>query len=230
MKNIIYKTILPIYSKINRMINPSSKFKYGSSNSSDPVSRKFGLDRGHPVDRYYIDKFIQDNKKLITGKCLEIGDDRYSKKYGQNISKIDILDINIKNKSANIHADLRSAPNIKNDTYDCLIITQVLGMIDNVDNFISECYRILKPNGTLLLTTSAIAPQIDHKLSYWRFTEQSIKYLLNKKFKKIEINSFGNAYIGQAIWLGMSQEDINKDLLDIKDIQFQCIVGAIATK
>lgn len=229
MKNLIYKIIIPLYSRFNRFIKPSGNFKL-AVNDVEPMSRKFGIDRGTPVDRYYIEKYLAENKKYITGSVLEIGDDRYTKMFGENVTKSDILDINKNNKVANIHADLRRMPNLNNNSYDCIILTQVLGMVDDVNSVLSECYRILKPNGTLILTTSAISPQIDHEFSYWRFTEQSIRYLLDKKFKKIKVSSFGNAYVGQAIWVGMAQEDINKKFLEVNDRQFQCIVVAKATK
>lgn len=34
---------------------------------TEPISRKFGFDRGCPIDRYYIDSFLKQNQNLITG-------------------------------------------------------------------------------------------------------------------------------------------------------------------
>jgi ubiquinone/menaquinone biosynthesis C-methylase UbiE len=103
-------------------------------------------------------------------------------------------------------------------------------MIDDCDKVIAECYRILKPGGSLLITSSCISPQIDYELSYWRFTIKSLEFILRKQFKHVKTTAYGNAYIGQALWVGMVQEDINKSFLDIYDKQFQCITAAVATK
>ena len=49
-----------------------------------PVSRLFGFDRGMPLDRYYIEKFLQEHSSCITGDVLEVADDGYTRKFGHN--------------------------------------------------------------------------------------------------------------------------------------------------
>ena len=40
----------------------------------NPVSREFGFDRGTPIDRYYIEKFLGENADKIKGNILEIAE------------------------------------------------------------------------------------------------------------------------------------------------------------
>jgi hypothetical protein len=47
-----------------------------------PVSRNFGYDRGLPVDRYYIEGFLDRHKSDVRGHVLEVGDDSYTRRYG----------------------------------------------------------------------------------------------------------------------------------------------------
>jgi hypothetical protein len=54
----------------------------GDFNRTSPYSKQFGYDRGGPVDRYYIENFLQKNASLIHGRVLEIGDNEYTLKYG----------------------------------------------------------------------------------------------------------------------------------------------------
>lgn len=231
MKQYIYETILLFYSGLNRVLKPVNKNKF-IIREIEPVSRKFGIDRGKPIDRYYIEKFMKSNRKYIKGVCLEVGDSRYTKQFGTKVIVSDVLDVNQNNKQANIIADLRDLSNVRSNTYDCIILTQVIGMIDDLDRVVSECNRVLKTDGVLLITTSAIAPQIDFNFSFWRFTEKSLAYLLRKRFQKKNtiICSYGNAYIGQGIWLGLALEDINMSVINKHDKQFQCIVAARAIK
>lgn len=42
---------------------------------------------------------------------------------------------------------------IKNDTFDCIVATEVIEHLPNPKSFLKECYRILKKNGKLVLTT-----------------------------------------------------------------------------
>lgn len=231
MKQKLMQSLNTIRGKINRTIKPVESLLV--TKSTKPISTKFGFDRGKPIDRYWIEKFIKANKNYIKGRCLEIGDSRYTQLFGENrITKIDVLDIDKKNKTANIYADLRKMPNIVSNTYDCIILTHVLGMVDNLNSAVSELHRILKPGGTILATSASLSPTYDLTSNYWRFTVAGFRYLFSKKFtpKKINALSYGNVLTGQYFWVGLSSEDLKLKDLDYDDPSFPCIVAIRATK
>lgn len=204
-----------------RTLKPKSGY------SLAPLSAKFGFDRGTPIDRLWIENFLETNCHFITGHVLEITDATYTKKFGQ--AKIsDVLDINPKNTKANIIGDLRNLKNIKNNTYDCIILTHVLGLIDDLPSAVSEIHRILKVGGTVLVTSSCLSPDYDHQ-AYWRFTENGLRYLFDKKFS-VTTNSYGNVLAGQAFWVGMSQQDLTAEQLNFNDPRYPCVVTLCATK
>src|SRR5215207_1238199 len=57
-----------------------------------PYSRNFGLERGSPVGRYYVEKFLRENADSILGRCLEFGEDRY-KSYFPEATEYEITDV-----------------------------------------------------------------------------------------------------------------------------------------
>lgn len=231
MKQLLLPYVLPLIGFVNRLINPIANHK-NILTSTNPLSRKFGIDRGTPIDRYYIDKFIQENGAFIKGRCLEIDDNRYTTKYGTGVVVSDVLDVVETNRNANIIGDLRHVPQIKSDTYDCIILTQVLGMIDDLDATISELHRILKKGGVLLITTSALSPCVSYDLSFWRFTVPSLRYILTKKFDKkdISVTSYGNALTSQLFYIGGVQEDITPEQLNVNDRVFPTLIVAKGVK
>ncbi len=198
-----------------------------------PISIMYGFDRGKPIDRYYIEKFLYQHADSIQGVCLEITDATYTKKYGgSRVTKSEVLDIDKNNKNATIYGDLRKLRGIKANTYDCLIITQTLVMIDDYQAAIKECKRILKPGGTLLVTMPCLSPVWNINNHMWRFTSASAKYIFNKFFseEKLQIKTYGNALSGQAFWVGMAIEDLTQKELDHNDPYFPVIVTVAATK
>jgi len=197
-----------------------------------PLSRKFGLDRGTPIDRYYIEEYLQKNAKHIKGVCLEIGDNRYTNQFGTAVTKSVVLDVNTKNPKADIIGDLRHAPQIKSNTFDCILLTQVIGMIDDLDSVMKECHRILRPNGVLIITTSSLAPVIDYDYSFWRFTVKSLEYLFTKQFNKknVQVESYGNALTSIYYYVGGVQEELAKKELEYNDKYFPCIIAGKAVK
>ena len=72
-----------------RLIRP--KFLYFLSNSTKPISPIYGMERGSPIDRFYIEKFLKSNERYIKGECLELLNNNYTLKYGkEKVSKSDI--------------------------------------------------------------------------------------------------------------------------------------------
>lgn len=201
-----------------------------------PISNIYGFDRGIPIDRYYIDKFLQENKSFIKGHCLEILNDSYTKKYGGfSVTKSDVLDINMNNKDANIHGDLRNLENIPDEKYDCIILTQVLQFIDDYEKAISEVRRILKTGGVLLATLPSMS-RIDVAAGlgndFWRLTPAGARFVFLKYFedRKLNVKGYGNASAGLGFWVGLAQEDTRKTSLDFNDPNFPIIVSIKAIK
>ena len=197
-----------------------------------PISKKYGMNRGSPVDRYYMRDFLSKNRDDIRGTCLEIKDNHYSQEYGSGIEKSDILDIDYANKEANLHGDLRSLDKIPDNTYDCIILTQVLQYIDNTSSAISECHRILKPGGTLLITVPAMS-RLDPKApECWRFTSNGLSFILDPIFKKekVDIKVYGNVLTGLGFWVGQSTEEFSIKELDYFDPMFPILITARVTK
>ncbi len=229
----ILKIIFKVRATLNRILRPGNTY-YLAKRDVNPISGKFGFDRGKPIDRYYIEMFMESRKEYVKGRVLEITDPEYSLRYGgKRIKKTDVLDINPKNKKANIHGDLRNLKGkIKNATYDTIILTHVLGLIDDYGAVLMECSRILKPGGRLLFTGSCLGPILENNDVYWRFTPNSLKYIFEKYFQpsSLDIKSYGNALAGQAFYVGMAQEDLTKKELSFEDKRFPLIVSAVAIK
>lgn len=223
----ILNTLRPIRASIMKVIRPKSGY------SLLPISTKFGFDRGTPVDRFYIESFLKENAGKIKGDCLEIHDTNYTKKFGaKNVTRADALDFDVNNKQANIHGDLRNLSTIASNSYDTIILTHTLGVIDDFQSAINECYRVLKPGGTILVTVSAIGVAQDVKMAYWRFTETSLRYSFEKCFKKenIEVKSYGNVLAGQAFWVGLAAEELKKEELVFNDPRYAVVVALVAQK
>ena len=52
-----------------------------------------GSTAGSPIDRYYIEKFLHANRDLIRGRVLEIGDSGYTRKFGRDVERADVLSV-----------------------------------------------------------------------------------------------------------------------------------------
>lgn len=210
-----------------------SRASYMRARSRKPISTRYGFDRGKPVDRLFIEQFLEKNKQAIYGKCLEVVDNSYTVRFGgSRVTTSDVIDI-FPTAKANICGDLRNlSGHIADNEYDCLIVTQTFNVIDDYQSAISECRRILKPGGTLLVTMPTVSPAWNLAINLWRFTPRSARYVFEKFFdaNRIEVSALGNKIVTEAFWMGMAAEDMNSEELALQDETFPLIVGIKAVK
>lgn len=211
-------------------------FDWGDFGRMDPVSRDWGYDRGGPVDRYYIEGFIRANSSGVLGTVLEVQEDDLSRAYGAlRVARADIVDINDANARATVLADLRWAPQIPSDTYDCIIITQTLHVIDDMQGVLKECFRVLKPGGTLLATfpaASRVCLEYGADGDLWRLTPAGVRALLEAVFGvgAVEITPYGNVQSNVAFLHGLGQAELTRTQLDAFDPYYPALTGGRAIK
>ena len=113
-----------------------------------PVSKVFALDRGIPIDRVYIEDFLSKNRDAIKGIVCEIADNSYSKKFGSDVEKYEILHYTDDNPNATIIGDLSDTSTIPQNRIDCFILTQTLNFIYDFKSAIRGVHYML--NGGVL--------------------------------------------------------------------------------
>ncbi|ANE49633.1 glycosyltransferase [Flavisolibacter tropicus] len=211
------------------------KVKKGDFNRVSPLSEEFGYDRGGPIDRYYIEKFLLHNAFAIKGRVLEIGDNFYTTKYGGTyVQKSDVLNI-YETPLATIVADLSDAHQLPNNAFDCIILTQTLQFIYDYKKAIETCYRILKPGGLLLLTVPGIS-NIDHDewkdFWLWSFTSKSVERILLECFSPdaINVQTHGNVLSATSFLYGMGVIELTNHQLNYTDPHYQLVITATAKK
>jgi SAM-dependent methyltransferase len=199
-----------------------------------PISSDFGYDRGTPIDRYYIERFLTEHRNSIRGHVLEVKDATYTERFGTAVRKQDVLDIDPLNPLATVVADLAAADGIGDGTFDCLILTQTLQYIYAVRAALSHARRILKPGGTLLATVPTLSAIADDgvRTDYWRFTPASCTELFGDVFgrESIRVRAYGNVVAATAFLVGFAREELTTEELETTDGRFSILVAVHAVK
>lgn len=74
----------------------------------------------------------------------------------------------------------------EDSSYSAVLSTQVLEHIGNPAAYLQECFRILKPGGTLILTTHGLFPEHKCPDDYFRWTSQGLQTLATSVGFQIE--------------------------------------------
>jgi glycosyltransferase involved in cell wall biosynthesis len=215
---------------------PVGSIDFGHLGTTRPISLNFGFDRGTPIDRYYVEQFLNARAHDIKGHVLEVGDDTYSRRYGAAaVSKQDVLHVDPRNANATIVGDLSAPDVLPDDAFDCIVLTQTLQLIFELKDAVMRLHAALKPGGVLLLTVPGIS-QIDRQewanAWCWAFTARSVRRLFEATFAPdaLEIESHGNVFAAVAYLSGAALEDIDTAKLQVQDPAYPLILTLRAQK
>jgi SAM-dependent methyltransferase len=216
---------------------PVGQVSFGDLRRVAPISRRFGYDRGWPIDRYYIENFLARQADDIRGHVLEIKDASYTSEYGgSRVEVSDVLDMAEHNPQATLVADLTCADHVPSDTFDCIILTQTLQFIYDVRAALHTLYRILKPGGVLLATFPGITQIARYDMErwgeYWRFTTLSSRKLFAEVFPEncITIQAYGNVLTAIAFLHGLLTSELRREDLDYHDHDYEVLITIRARK
>ncbi|MDP2233920.1 MAG: methyltransferase domain-containing protein [Actinomycetota bacterium] len=200
-----------------------------------PINPGYGSHLGTTIDRYYERRFLCENGSYIRGTVLEVGDRNSTDLYGSKVTSVDVLDVAAK-PGVDIVADLASCPQIESDTYDCVLLTQVLHVIYDMESVVAEVHRILKPGGSVVCTMAGIAQvnrgALEDYGDRWRLTSLSASELFATSFRPdhIQVRTYGNAHSACCFMQGIPAERVNRTRIDRWEPDYQLMVAVIATK
>ncbi|MBA2516776.1 MAG: methyltransferase domain-containing protein [Solirubrobacterales bacterium] len=230
------------------------RVRFGNLRRLAPVSRCFGFDRGLPIDRYYIEAFLRRHGNAagygagdIRGRVLEVGGDEYARRFGgwspedaeaahSAVSALDVLHVDTSNATATIIGDLVTGANLPSESFDCVICTQTLHVVYDVDAAVHTLHRILKPGGVALVTVAGISqvcrPDRDLWGDYWRFTTLSARRLFEGAFPAagLRVEAAGNVLAAVSFLQGLAAGELRPHELDSRDPDYEMLITIRAVK
>lgn len=214
----------------------SHAVRMGRLRRTTPIDPQWGSGRGTPIDRIYIEQFLERHLDDIRGRALEVKSPRYLDRYGDRVEHVEILDIDASNPRATIVADLQQGSEIASDAYDCAILTQVLHFVFDVPAALRTLHRILAPGGVLLATVPGItrvpAHEAERSTDWWRLTAVSARRLAGDAFgaEAVEVETFGNVLSASALLYGLAAEELRASELAAHDPAYEVTIGIRAVK
>jgi SAM-dependent methyltransferase len=201
---------------------------------TSPLSDDWGYGRGHPIDRFYIDSFLRAHAADVQGNVLEVKEPLYTQRYGHEVARSDVLDIDAANERATIVGDLGEPNSLPAQRYDCVLLTQTLQYVLDAAVAVANVHRALTPGGVVLATVPGVnrADEDPASPSLWSFTAAGAKRLFEETFggANVAVQSYGNVLASSAFLYGMAREELTAAELDAHDVRFPVIVAVRALR
>ncbi len=203
----------------------------------EPVSRLYGADRGKPVDRWYIERFLAANRADVRGRVLEVAETTYTEWYGDGeVTSSDVLHAAPGNPEATIVGDLSTGKGIPAEAFDCFVMTQTLHVIYDVEAAVRGTRDLLAADGVLLATVPGISQiSSDGRADWgdwWRFTTDSARRLFGNVYgeENVEVEAHGNVLASACFLYGFAAEELDDAELAAHDPAYELLMTIRAVK
>lgn len=201
----------------------------------EPISDVYGSERGTPVDRVFLRRFVEQQQAIIAGDVLEMERPEWTGMVDRSrIGNLELLDRNPENPAATLIADLCADDPFGRRTFDCELVLQTLQYLPDVPKALSNLFGALRPGGTLLLSVPVIS-RLDYMCGVdgdlVRYTPSGLDRLLQRELAGAEIETFGFGNLPVAIGFleGRCAEELQHALLRY-DHRFPIISCAVIHK
>lgn len=201
----------------------------------EPIDRRFGMSRGTPVDRFYIERFLAGHRASVRGHVLEVGDSRYTSMFGgEDVTRSAVLHAEPDNAGATIVGDLTQGLPDHDGSFDCVILTQVMPFMFEIAAAASTIRTLCRDGATVLTTMPGISQVSRYDMErwgdFWRFTTLSAQRLFADAFGEdnVEVVAYGNVLAAVALLHGIAAEELTENELLSVDPDYPVIIGVIA--
>ena len=232
LRRFVHRVLLRV-----RQWPPRGAVRFGALRRLTPIGADWGFSRGLPIDRWYIEHFLEGHAQKIEGRVLEIDTDRYTRKFGgDRVTRSDVLHLSEMRPGITMVGDLASPDSFPEDAFDCIVLTQTVNLVFDPRAALVSVRKMLKPGGVALITVPGMSPMFgdpDGRWGHcWGFTTRSLSKLLEDVFAddSVSVESCGNVLSTISFLHGLASEDLKVSELNNRDPEFQLLVLASVVK
>lgn len=225
-----FRKIVVDLEKIGLLSVANHALDWGDFRRTNPFCQVFGFLRGSPIDRYYLNKFIDKIKPEIVGNILEIGATSEAKEAYQLSDDCAYHVLNIEAyPGVDIVGDVHDVNLIQPGSFDTILLFNVLEHCYAPWIVIENIYTWLKPGGKCFAMVPGAVRIHNVPKDYWRPLPEAFTWML-RNFSQHQIFAYGNPMTVAASFYGISQEELTTAELDAYHPDFPVAICIAATK
>jgi len=196
--------------------------RWGNLRRTTPFSSRFGFERGQPIDRFYLHRFLSAHREVITGDVLEIQGTSYTERFGHDLTRADSFDIEPRFQPTYVCDLAHCDAVIPDHAYDCLLLPNALPHFRELQSCLAHARRVVRPGGIILASAAGLLPLTADVPEYWRMTPHGWRETLGAAWPgaTLEIAGHGNCLSAVGAQLGLALEELTEAELDVHDARF----------
>ena len=164
--------------------------------------------------RVLLDELLQKHLSLLKGLILDVGGEKLNPR-GKSRPESDLartyyINISLENRPDLIGDALRLP--VRAASVDCVICCEVLEHIPEPAVCCNEMFRVLKPGGTLIISTPFMFPIHADPHDFYRYSPDGLRYLC-REFQEFKTVPMGGWLGTLGMFLEIGAAELNRGLL-----------------
>jgi hypothetical protein len=206
--------------------------RWGNLRRVTPFSSCFGFDRGTPVDRYYLERFLDAHRASIAGDVLEIQMVAYAGRFGHQVRRADSVDLNPAVRPTFLCDLAHSESVLPSEAYDCFLLPNTLCVLQDLEGCLRHALRVIKPGGVILASTAGFVPLAPDCPDYWHLSAAGWREITERVWAgcEVTVESHGNCLTAVAAMLGLALEELTPAELEVMDPRYPVLVTVVCRK
>jgi hypothetical protein len=192
---------------------PIGSIDFGDLKRERPFCPHFGHFRGTPIDRYYLDRFIDEIRDEVKGVTLEIGGSKGNKELYKFNNATTYLTMDLGGPDLDIVGDAHDPNIIEEASLDTVVLFNVLEHCEQPWAVVDNIYRWLKPNGQVVCMVPNAQRVHRVPFDYWRILPDALNSIFSR-FPKRKLHVYGNPVTVTASYYGIASEEFSREELD----------------
>jgi SAM-dependent methyltransferase len=206
--------------------------RWGNLRRTRPFSETYGFERGTPIDRYYLHRFLDANRTLVTGDVLEVQNRTYTTRFGHHLARTDTFDI-VPQSAPTYLCDLADSSTIvPSDAYDCVLLPNTLQHFRRLDACLRNALRVVRPGGVILASAAGFVPLTADAGDYWRLSPDGWRDTVASAWAgaDVAVAGHGNCLAAIAAQLGLAVEELSGAELEVNDPRYPVLTTILCRK
>jgi SAM-dependent methyltransferase len=203
---------------------------WGQLRRLTPIGRNFGYRRGKPIDRYYLDKFIDLIRPLVQGSTLEIGG---SLSNGAAFGFTQATEYHALELHPSPHVDyagdVHDGSLIEADVFDSIVCFNVLEHCTRPWMVVENMHKWLKKGGKAFCMVPNAQRVHEMPRDYWRPLPSAMESMFDS-FTRVQLHVYGNLITHTASFYGIACEELNPEELDYTHPDYPVATCIVAEK
>jgi SAM-dependent methyltransferase len=203
--------------------------KWGDLRRTQPLCQFFGFTRGTPIDRYYLNRFVESIRDEVRGITLEIGGEKQNRDLFGFKCATEYRVLDLPGLSDDVAGDVSRRDTFAENTFDSIVIFNVLEHCERPQQVVDNIHRWLQPGGKAFVLVPTAQKLHPAPGDYWRPLPQGLQSLF-RAFSKHETRTYGNIATVIASFHGIAAEELTGEELDFNHPDYPVVSCIIAEK